>query len=225
MKLKLIIILISVVFLTNGCSVDSAIRKGVKTIYKTAVDERSIRNIIKDKKLTTLIMAEILADDVTKVLDISVKCYFGFPFVVGQCKTLDEAGKVVEICRRISGKPVVPYIVKKGEKEDGCNIAINLKITTEINARLVADKKIFASNIFVKTVNCTPVLMGVTGSEEISKTIIKHAENTGGVKDVRSFLVATGTNRSWDSVVKAIGSMAENTDGEKPNTQKKESIK
>ncbi len=216
MKIKLIIIFICILLVSNGCSVDSAIRKGVKTIYKTAVDERSIRNIIKDKKLTALIMAEILADDVTKALDLSVKCYYGFPFVVGQCKTLDEAGKVVEIAKRLSGKPVIPYIVKKGEKEDGCNIAVNLKITTEINARLVADKKIFASNIFVKTVKCTPVLMGVTGSEEISKTIIKHAENTGGVKKVRSFLVSTGTNRSWDSVIKSIGALAKSTEDVKP---------
>ncbi len=220
MKIRLIIAFFAVIMVTNGCSIDSAIRKGVKTIYKTAVEERSIRNIIKDKKLTTLIMAEILADDLTKALDISVKCYYGFPFIVGQCKTLDEAGKVVEIAKRLSGKPVIPYLVKKGEKVDGCNIAINLKITTEINARLIADKKIFASNIFVKTVNCTPVLMGVTGSDEISKTIINHAKNTGGVKDVRSFLVSTDTNRSWDSVIKAIGDLAGSTENDKPEELK-----
>lgn len=214
MKPRFLIIFICLPLFINGCSVKSAIRKGVETIYKTSVDERSIRHIINDKKLTTEIMAEILADDVTKVLDITVKCYFGFPFVVGQCSTLDEAAKVVEIARRISGKPVVPYIVKKGEEEEECNVALNLKITTEINAKLVADKRIFATNIFVKTVKCTPVLMGVTGSEEMTQAIIDHAESTGGVKEVRSFLVSTGTNRSWDSVIEAIGDMAEGS--EKP---------
>ena len=194
----------------SGCTAGSAIRESIKIAYQTAVDERSISHIIKDKKLTTLIMTDILADDVTKVLDISVQCYFGFPFVVGHCKTLEEAGRVVEIAKTLSGKPVVPYIVKKGEKEEDCNMAINLKITAELNARLVADKKIFASNFYVKTVNCTPVMMGVAGSKETIKAILRHAKSTDGVKDIRSFLVETGSNRSWDTVFKSISEMAEN---------------
>lgn len=206
-------------FCLNGCSVNSAIRKGVKTIYKTAVDERSISHILNDKKLAARIMTEILADDVTKLLDISVKCYFGFPFVVGQCDTIEEAEKAVEIAHRITERPVVPYIVKKGEDEEDCNAALNLKITTEINARLATDKRIFATNISVKTVKCTAVLMGVTGSKEMTETIIEHAEKTGGVKDIRSFLVSTGTNRSWDSILKAIGELVEKTDENEFNNE------
>lgn len=209
MKTKIVLLVFISLLSFTGCTVDSAIRKGIKTAYETIVDERSVRQVIKDKKLTGLIMADILADDLTKVLDISVKCYFGFPFVVGQCRTLEEAGRVVEIAQRISGRPVVPYIVKKGEKEEDCNLAMNLKITTEINARLIADKKIFATNIFVKTVKCTPVIMGVAGSEETIKAILRHAKRTAGVKDIRSFLVSTGTNRSWDSVFKTISEMAQ----------------
>ncbi len=207
---KYILIFFIMSFSITGCTVDSAIREGIKTVYQVSVDERSLKNIIKDKKLTTLIMKEILTDDITKALDITVKCYFGFPFIVGQCKTLEEAGKVVGIAKNISGKPVVPYIVKKGEKEEDCNMAIDLKITAELNARLIADKKIFASNIYVKTVNCTPVIMGVAGSTETIKAILRHAKSTGGVKDIRSFLVETGSNRSWDSVLKSINAMAEN---------------
>lgn len=205
-----VFILVSVIcLLFSGCSTSSAIRKGLQTVYETAVDERSVNTLIKDKKLTALIMKEILADDMTKLLDVTVKCYFQFPFVVGHCRTLEEAGRVVEIARRLSGNPVVPYLVKKGEKEEDCNMALNLKITAEINARLVGDKKIFASNIYIKTVNCTPVIMGVAGSKETIKAILRHAKSTGGVKEIRSFLVETGSNRSWDSVIKSITAMSE----------------
>lgn len=204
----------------SGCTVNSAIRKGLKTAYETIVDERSISQVIKDKKLTALIMADILEDDLTNVLDITVKCYFGFPFITGQCNTLEEAGRIVEIAKKISGKPVVPYLVKKGKEEDECNIAINLKITTEINTRLIADKKIFASNIYVKSVNCTAVIMGVVGSNDTIKAILKHAKSTVGVKDIRSFIVSTGTNRSWDSVFKTITEMARETEEAMPSEHK-----
>lgn len=203
-----------------SCSTESVIRKSIETAYQAAVDERSISHIANDKKLEALIMKDILSDDVTKLLDISVKCYFGFPFVVGHCKTLDEAAKVVEIARMHSGKPVVPYIVKKGEKEEGCNMAVNLKITAELKARFVADKKIFESNFFVKTVNCTPVITGVAGSKDTIKSIIRHAKNTGGVKDIRSFVVETGSNRSWDTVFKSITEMAKNNSNDNKEPEK-----
>jgi len=153
-------------------------------------------------------MEKFLEEDATKLLDITAKCYFGFPFVVGQCKTLEEAGRVVEIAREVTGNPVVPYILKKGDDDEKCNIAMNLKITTELNARLAADKKIFSTNIFVKTVQCHVVLLGVVGSKEAVKAAMVRAKNVGGVKEIRSYLVSTDTNRSWDSVFKTISEMA-----------------
>lgn len=208
MKLTLITLCTILLFSLSGCTTKSVIRKSLETAYKLAVDERSLKHIANDEKLNTLIMKDILTDDVTKLLDISVYCYFGFPFVVGKCETLEEAGKVVEIAKNISGKPVVPYIVKKGEEDDDCNMAVDLKITAELQARFVADPKIFESNFAIRTVNCTPVIMGIAGSKDTIKAIIKHAQSTGSVKDYRSFVVDTGTNRSWDSVFNSITEMA-----------------
>ncbi|SCY23140.1 hyperosmotically inducible protein [Desulfoluna spongiiphila] len=199
--------------LLASCSVGSAIRSGARTVYKTAVDERSIKHILNDKKLTALLMEEILADDVTMVLDVSAKCYYGYPFIVGQCDTLAEAERLVAIAREVTGKPPVPYILKKGD-ERFCTLADNLRITTELNARLVADSAVFSTNIFVKSVQCHAVLLGVVSSDRAMQAAEYHARHTPGVKKVRSFLVATGTGRSWEAVMDAIAEMTMKEDEE-----------
>ncbi|MBU1172223.1 MAG: BON domain-containing protein [Proteobacteria bacterium] len=198
--------------ISSGCSVQSSIRKGIETVYKTSVDERPLRHILNDKKLTGLMMAKLLEDDVTRLMDVSAVCYFGYPFVVGQCSTLDEAQRIMDIAQEVTGKPAVPYLLKKGEEED-CNPAINLEVAYETMARLTADKKIFATNVTVKSVQCQVVLLGVLGSKESILAAIEHAKSVSGTKKVQSFLVSTDTGRSWDAVFESIGKMA--TDSEK----------
>lgn len=202
-----------VLLLMTSCSVGSAIRSGARTVYKTAVDERSIKHLLNDKKLTALLMEKILADDVTMVLDVSAKCYYGYPFIVGQCDTLGEAERLVTIARQVTGKPPVPYILKKGD-ERFCAITDDLRITTELNARLVADSAIFSTNVYVKSVQCHAVLLGVVGSDRAVQAAEYHARHTPGVKKVRSFLLSTGTGRSWESVLDTIAEMAMKDDEE-----------
>lgn len=204
------LLFLSLIF-NQGCSVQSAIQRGVKTVYKTAVDERPIRHILNDKKLTGLITAKLLEDDVTHLLDVTAVCYFGYPFVVGQCSTVDEAQRIVDIAHEITGKPVVPYLLKKGQEVEDCNAALNLELAYETMARIAADKKIFATNVTVKAVQCEVVLLGVLGSKEAILATIEHAKSVGGVKKVQSFLVSTDTGRSWEAVFESIGEMAGNS--------------
>jgi hyperosmotically inducible protein len=194
-----------------GCSVRSAIKNTVETAYKVSVDERSLIHIVRDKRLTTEIMAEILKDDMTNILDITAECYYGYPFIIGECNNLEEAQRVMDIAERITGKTPIPSLMKKGGEDDDCNPAVNLKIATEVKALLVADKKIFATNVVVKSVHCQAILLGVLGSKESIIAAIEHAEGVGGVKKVHSFLVSTDTGRSWDSVFKALGKTAEDS--------------
>ncbi len=199
----------------------SMVRKGAETIYKTSVDERSIRHILNDKKLSGLIMTELVKDDMTNVLDVTAECYFGYPFVVGECNNLEEAQRIMDIAQKITEKSPIPYLVKKGAAKD-CNPVLNLKISTEVKARLVADKKIFATNVVVKSVQCKIVLLGVLGSKESILAAIEHSEKVEGVKEVHSFLVSTDTGRSWDSVFKAMGKNASDKTDEAINGHEKQ---
>lgn len=214
MKSKPLVIAFFLAFflaLSPGCSVQSAVKNTIKTIYKTSVDERPLRHIVNDKKLTGLIMAKLVEDDVTNLLDVTAVCYFGYPFVVGQCDTIEEAQRVMEIAQEVTGKPAVPYLLKKGEEED-CNPAINIEIAYETQARLASDKKIFATNVTVKAVQCQIILLGVLGSKEAILAAIDHAKDVSGAKKVHSFLVSTDTGRSWEAVMESLGEMIDNTD-------------
>ncbi len=210
MKNKHVWLFIVITFLLLGCSVQSAVRKSIETIYKASVDERSIGHIITDKKLSSLIMAELIKDDMTNLLNVTAECFFGYPFVVGECNNLEEAQRIIEIAQRITEKQPIPFLMKKGNDDD-CNPALNLKISTEVKARLLADKKIFATNVVVKSIQCQAVLLGVLGSKESILAAIEHSEKVDGVKKVHSFLVSTDTGRSWDSVFKAMGKKASNS--------------
>ena len=218
MKLLFVFPVIFMISLTFGCSMQSMVKKSIETIYKTSVDERSIGHILNDKKLSGLIMTELVKDDMTNLLDVTAECFFGYPFVVGECNNLEEAQRIMDIAQRITEKQPIPYLVKKGGVED-CNPALNLKISTEVKARLVADKKIFATNVVVKSVQCQVVLLGVLGSKESILAAIEHSEKVEGVKTVHSFLVSTDTGRSWDSVFKAMGKKAADKTDEAINGQ------
>ena len=214
MKTKFLFLALSLavlIIVPSGCTIKSAIKNTVKTIYKTSVDERPLRHIINDKKLTGQIMAKFLEDDVTHLLDVTAVCYFGFPFIVGQCDTLEEAQRIMDIAEEVTGKPAVPYLLKKGEDED-CNPAINIEIAYETEVRLASDKKIFATNVLVKAVQCQVVLLGVLGSKESILAAIEHAEDVSGAKKVHSFLVSTDTGRSWEAVMESLGEMVNNSD-------------
>lgn len=208
---NLIPLIFLVILVFSGCSIRSAIRNTVETIYKTSVDERPLHHILNDKKLTGLIMAKLIEDDVTHLLDVSAVCYFGYPFVVGQCSTIDEAQRIMDIAQEVTGKPAVPYLLKKGEEED-CNPAINLEVAYETMARITTDKKIFATNVTIKSVQCQVILLGVLGSKESILATIAHAKSVSGVKKVQSFLVSTDTGRSWEAVLESIGDMAKDSE-------------
>jgi hyperosmotically inducible protein len=149
----------------------------------------------------------------THLLNVTAECFYGYPFVVGECNNLEEAQRIIEIAQRITEKQPIPFLMKKGGDDD-CNPALNLKISTEVKARLLADKKIFATNVVVKSIQCQAVLLGVLGSKEAILAAIEHSEKVEGVKKVHSFLVSTDTGRSWDSVFKAMGKDASDSTGD-----------
>lgn len=200
--------LVMIVF--SGCTIKSAIKNTVKAIYKTSVDERPLRHILKDKKLTALMTAKLLEDNVTNLLDVTAVCYFGYPFVIGQCETIEEAQRIMDIAQEVTGKPAVPYLLKKGNDDD-CNPAINIEIAYETQARLAADKKIFATNVTVKAIQCQIVLLGVLGSKESILATIDHAKKVSGAKKVQSFLVSTDTGRSWEAVFESLGDIVKDS--------------
>ncbi|MGZ3606419.1 MAG: BON domain-containing protein, partial [Syntrophales bacterium] len=66
-----------------------------------------------------------------------------------------------------------------------------LAIRGKVDAKLVADKDIWSTNIDIKVVQCNVVLVGIVKtSREIAKATA-HAKSVEGVRSVTSYLKST----------------------------------
>ncbi len=158
------------------------------TIYNAAVDERPVGTIADDTVIKGKILKKFLADEEIKTLDISVGCYRGHVYLVGQYDRPVQKEHAIKIAKSVDGvKRVTTYLVPK-KKHDYCGLEDNLEIEGKVKAKLVKDKDIWSTNIDVKSVQCHIVLYGLVGSKAEIKKAVAHAKSVGGTRGVTSFL-------------------------------------
>ena len=161
---------------------------GCTTIYKTVVDERNVKTIARDTKIKGKILAKFIDDKTIKALDISVACYEGRVYLIGEYETIEQRELSIEIARNTEGvKNISTYLLPK-KKDPPCSTKENIKITAKVKVKLVGDKNIWSTNIDIKTIQCIVVLWGLVGSNEEIRKSIAHGRSVEGVKSVKSFL-------------------------------------
>jgi hyperosmotically inducible protein len=171
------IILISGILMT-GCT----------TIYKSAVDERSVGEQYDDQKITMSIRKKFSDDEKVKYFDISTYCYNGHVYLVGEYDTMDQKNHAVKLAGEVEGvKSVTDYFLLKKE-DDTCGTTANLKLFTKVKTELIGDKDISSTKIEVKALQCNIILLGLVGSADEIKKAISHAKTVEGVRSVKSFL-------------------------------------
>lgn len=155
---------------------------GCTTIYKAAVEERSLSTQASDTKTKATVIKAFVDDPKIKVLDISAECYEGHVYLVGEYDTAAQKERAIELAGKVEGvKDVTAYILPK-KKDDPCGTQANLTITAKVKAELIRDTSIWSTNIEVKTVQCNVVLLGIVGTREEANKSVAYAK---GVKDVR----------------------------------------
>jgi hyperosmotically inducible protein len=161
---------------------------GCTTIYKSAVDERSVGQQYDDQKITMAIRKKFTDDAKIKYFDISTYCYHGHVYLVGEYDTVDQKDQAVKLAREVEGvKSVTDYFLPK-KKDDTCGTTDNLKLSTKVTADLIGDKDISSTQIEVKAMQCRIVLLGLVGSADQISKAIAHAKSVEGVRSVKSFL-------------------------------------
>jgi hyperosmotically inducible periplasmic protein len=164
---------------------------GCGTIYGVAVEERKASVIAADTKITTTIQKKFLEDSDVKALDISAYCYNGDVYLVGEYDRAPQKEKAITVAKGVEGvRSVSTYILPK-KKDDTCRTGDNLSIRGKVDAKLVADKDIWSTNIDIKVVQCNVVLVGIVKTgKEITKATA-HARSVDGVRSVKSYLRST----------------------------------
>ncbi len=180
MKKRTLIIMMTIllVFSFAGCG----------TIYKAAMDERSVGQQTADAKISGSIMKQYLDDDDVSVMGIEPYTFYGQVYLVGEYENLNQRSKAVSIAKGVEGVTgVTTYLLAKKE-DPTCETSDNLGILAEVKKDLIADGDIWSTNVEVKVVQCKVVLLGLVGSQIQLEKSIAHAEAVEGVRGVKSYL-------------------------------------
>ena len=161
---------------------------GCGTIYKAAMDERSIGTQAKDEQITMEIRKVFLNDDNIETLDISTYVYRGNVYLVGEYETPTQKNLAIKLARGVEGvKTVTDHFLPK-KKDDSCGTQENIELIAKIKGKLIGDKNIWSTNIEVKAVQCNVVLLGLVGYPSEITDAIAHAKSVKGVRKVTSYL-------------------------------------
>ena len=171
-------IILSLGILLTGCT----------TIYKSAVDERSVGGQYNDEKITMAIRKNFSEDEKVKYFDISTYVFNGHVYLVGEYDSKDQKNQAVKLARGVEGvKSVTDYFLPK-KKDDTCGTTANLKLATKVKLNLIGDKDIFSTQIEVKALQCRIILLGLVSSASDINRAIALAKSVEGVRSVKSFL-------------------------------------
>lgn len=175
--IRVIFIVPILVILTTGC-----------TIYKSAVDERSLGEQYDDQKITMAIRSKFSDDEKIKYFDISTYVYNGNVFLVGEYETPAQKQQAVKLTRQVEGvKSVTDYFLPK-KKDETCGTTANLKLMAKVRKNLISDGDISSTQIEVKALQCNIILLGLVASADEMSKATAHAKAVEGVRSVKSFL-------------------------------------
>ncbi|WP_432735986.1 BON domain-containing protein [Maridesulfovibrio sp. FT414] len=161
---------------------------GCGTIYKAAMDERSVGQQTADATISGTIMKRYLDDDEVSVMGIEPYTFMGQVFLVGEYETAAQKSKAIAIAESVEGvKGVTTYLLPKKE-DPTCETSDNLGILASVKKELIADGDIWSTNVEVKVVQCQVVLLGLVGSQTQVDKSIAHAKAVEDVRGVKSYL-------------------------------------
>ncbi|MBU2552429.1 MAG: BON domain-containing protein [Proteobacteria bacterium] len=157
------------------------------TVYGSARDQRSIGEQVDDQKISARIKYDIINDSLTEGLDISVYTYLGQVFLIGEIVRPEQEARA----RTVDGvESVTAFLPLKADGGTEAYLA-DARITTEVKAKLIADRSISSTQIEVKTIQSQVVLLGLVARPEERDLAVQYAQAVQGVREVRSFIIVS----------------------------------
>ena len=161
---------------------------GCGTVYKVAVDKRSLGMQADDEKITMAIRDKFVADDTVKILHVSTYCYTGHVYLAGEYETLAQKKRILKLAGEVEGvKSIKGHFLPK-KKDDSCGTKDNLKLVAKVKVKLIKDEDISSTGIEVKALQCNIILFGIVGSQGEIKKAVAHAKSVEGVRSVTTYL-------------------------------------
>ena len=182
MKIKIIIIIISFIFL-NGCIGTSS--TGVfGTGVSIAMDPRTLGTQIDDSIMDKSLETRILGIDKKYFLSVKAKVLDGRIFLTGKVDSPDEKLKLTKVAWETKGARSVKNDIKIKENFKFKQSAKDLLITSQLRSAMIFNKKIKSVNYNIDSYKKVIYIYGIAITEDERKEVIKKSKEILDVEDV-----------------------------------------
>ena len=187
MKIKLIIFLLILPFLSNCAGVGS---KGFfGTGVSVAFDPRSVGTQIDDSIMEKNLTARIILRDKKYLLAVKSKVLDGRIFLTGKVENPEEKLQLTKIAWEINGVRSVRNDIKIKEDFNFKQSAKDLLITSQLRTAMILNKNIKATNYQIDTYKNKIFIYGIAISSEEKNEVLKEAKEILDVKDIVASII------------------------------------
>ena len=182
MKIKKIIILISLVFITGcvGYSSTGVLGTGVSI----ALDPRSLGTQIDDSIMQQNLRARLISADKSYIISVKTKILDGRIFLTGKVNSVEDKLKITKLAWEIKGARSVNNDLQIKEKFDFKRSAKDLLITSQLRAAIIGNKKIKSVNYNIDTYKKIIYVYGIAQNKVERDEVTKEAKQSLDVEDV-----------------------------------------
>ena len=182
MKIKKIIILISLVFITGcvGYSSTGVLGTGVSI----ALDPRSLGTQIDDSIMQQNLRAKLISADKSYIISVKTKILDGRIFLTGKVNSVEDKLKITKLAWEIKGARSVNNDLQIKEKFDFKRSAKDLLITSQLRAATIGNKKIKSVNYNIDTYKKIIYVYGIAQNKIERDEVTKEAKQILDVEDV-----------------------------------------
>ncbi|MBU3832604.1 MAG: BON domain-containing protein [Candidatus Desulfovibrio faecigallinarum] len=172
-QLSLLLACLALVCLIQGCAV-----------YSTASDERLVDTMGSDNAISGLIKKDLMAERFADGWNISVHCFYGHVFLVGECPK-EMRAKAVKIAKRDKRvRSVTTHWFSPRVAETN-----NLVMATKLRSALIGTGNLNSTRIETEVNSDRVVLLGVANDSNERKTAVRAAREVNGVLTVTSYIM------------------------------------
>ena len=182
MKIKIILLLIIGLFLTNCAGVGS---KGLfGTGVSVAFDPRSVGTQIDDSIMEKSLKTKVLLRDKNHLLKVKTKVLDGRIFLTGTVDDPEEKLQLTKLAWETKGVRSVRNDIKIKEEFNFSQSAKDLLITSQLRTAIILSKQIKATNYQIDTYKKKIFIYGIAQTPDEKDLVIKEAKEILDVEDV-----------------------------------------
>lgn len=174
LKNLILSVLMLMVFGLEGCAYSA---------YGVYDDQRLLDTISDDKALATSIKTALLNEHFSGGMAISVYCFYGNVFLVGEIPQKLEA-KALAIARSFKPRSVTPHWFSPARSDRS-----NLALATDLRTALIGASGLSSTRIDTEVNAGRVVLLGVVKDDAEKQLAIRIARKVAGVVSVTSYLM------------------------------------